>query len=351
MGIGLPLDGVSVIPTIGIVKLSKLTPVGGVSNIEIDTVALPVGPQLVQGGDDFKPLQEVSATAAVTARNASKPLERMHTPHDRIWRVGQILAFGNPQATVSLCTGNYAVRNVLACSTANCPLRLYLPVFRRSPPQGEPRWDRAYPLLGKSLRVTPVPVLGPDRGTQRNVLSLDFASYLCKQAGSLVKRISKTVPSEAKKQRPQVAPERVYAPLEDDFAPKRSARVTNDHDLIELRDDPTVQTDSPSTPNPNKPSMEQIFGPGGYLDKCMIGGYEHRPAQLEMAQAVDDAFEKHHHVIVEAGTGTGKTLAYLLPAICSGRRVVISTATKSLQEQLYQKDVPFLKKHFAPQLK
>jgi hypothetical protein len=121
MGIGLPLDGVSVIPTIGIVKLSKLTPVGGVSNIEIDTVALPVGPQLVQGGDDFKPLQEVSATAAVTARNASKPLERMHTPHDRIWRVGQILAFGNPQATVSLCVGSHAARYVLPCPTSNCP--------------------------------------------------------------------------------------------------------------------------------------------------------------------------------------------------------------------------------------
>jgi ATP-dependent DNA helicase DinG len=97
--------------------------------------------------------------------------------------------------------------------------------------------------------------------------------------------------------------------------------------------------------------MKDIFGPGGFLDKSMIGGYEHRPAQLEMAEAVDDAFEKHHHAIVEAGTGTGKTLAYLLPAICSGRRVVISTATKSLQEQLYQKDVPFLQKHFAPDLK
>ena len=83
----------------------------------------------------------------------------------------------------------------------------------------------------------------------------------------------------------------------------------------------------------------------------MIGGYEHRPAQLEMAEAVDDAFENHHHAILEAGTGTGKTLAYLLPAIASGRRVVISTATKSLQEQLYQKDVPFLQKHFAPEWK
>jgi ATP-dependent DNA helicase DinG len=99
------------------------------------------------------------------------------------------------------------------------------------------------------------------------------------------------------------------------------------------------------------PTMEQIFGPGGFLQRCMIGGYEHRRAQLQMAEAVHDAFTKHHHAVVEAGTGTGKTLAYLLPAICSGRRVVVSTATKSLQEQLYQKDVPFLQKHFAPEWK
>jgi len=110
---------------------------------------------------------------------------------------------------------------------------------------------------------------------------------------------------------------------------------------------PAHDDDAPS----GGPSMEEIFGPGGFLERSMIGGYEHRPAQLQMAEAVHDAFAKHHHTVVEAGTGTGKTLAYLLPAICSGRRVVISTATKSLQEQLYQKDVPFLQKHFAPNLK
>ena len=70
-----------------------------------------------------------------------------------------------------------------------------------------------------------------------------------------------------------------------------------------------------------------------------------------MAEIAEAAFEKHQHVVIEAGTGTGKTLAYLIPAIRSGRRVVISTATKSLQEQLFQKDVPFLQKHFAPNLK
>ena len=97
--------------------------------------------------------------------------------------------------------------------------------------------------------------------------------------------------------------------------------------------------------------MAQIFGPGGLLERSLGSGYEHRRAQLEMAELVQTAFAEHRHAIVEAGTGTGKTLAYLLPAILSGRRVVISTATKSLQEQLYQKDIPFLQKHFAPELK
>ncbi len=112
-----------------------------------------------------------------------------------------------------------------------------------------------------------------------------------------------------------------------------------------------VSAESPSADKKSPPSMHEVFGPGGLLERCMIGGYEHRRAQLLMAELVQDAFETRHHVVVEAGTGTGKTLAYLLPAICSGRRVVISTATKSLQEQLYQKDIPFLQKHFAPELK
>src|SRR2546426_8691660 len=96
--------------------------------------------------------------------------------------------------------------------------------------------------------------------------------------------------------------------------------------------------------------MAEIFGPGGLLQKCHPG-YEFRRSQLEMAEIVEDAFRNKHHAILEAGTGTGKTLAYLLPAIRSGRRVVVSTATKSLQEQLFNKDIPFLQKHFAPEIK
>lgn len=91
--------------------------------------------------------------------------------------------------------------------------------------------------------------------------------------------------------------------------------------------------------------MQSIFGPDGLISKAHPD-YEHRPGQIQMAEAVLRAFEQKHHLIVEAGTGTGKTLAYLVPAIAaacgSGARVVISTGTKNLQEQLIDKDIPFL---------
>jgi ATP-dependent DNA helicase DinG len=143
----------------------------------------------------------------------------------------------------------------------------------------------------------------------------------------------------------------------DENGSAQDAVALPEREDVSFEDDPTVAqalADSETTEQadaPPKPTMRDVFGPGGFLERCMIGGYEHRRGQLEMAEMVHDAFEKHHHAILEAGTGTGKTLAYLVPAICSGRRVVISTATKSLQEQLYQKDIPFLQKHFAPNLK
>jgi len=75
--------------------------------------------------------------------------------------------------------------------------------------------------------------------------------------------------------------------------------------------------------------------------------YEFRRGQLHMAQAVEQALEEKRHLVVEAGTGTGKTLAYLVPVIRSGKRVIISTGTKNLQEQLFYKDVPFLEQALA----
>jgi ATP-dependent DNA helicase DinG len=84
-----------------------------------------------------------------------------------------------------------------------------------------------------------------------------------------------------------------------------------------------------------------VFSPGGPLGRA-IPGFEPRAGQIEMAKAIADAFESGGVVLAEAGTGTGKTLAYLVPAILSGERVLISTGTKTLQEQIYFKDIPAL---------
>src|SRR6202142_1401161 len=130
--------------------------------------------------------------------------------------------------------------------------------------------------------------------------------------------------------------------------PKKSAAAAAKSEVIEPKAAAAQRSDAPE--KTEDISVDDIFGPGGLLEK-RHPGYEFRPSQLEMARIIEKSFEKHQHVVIEAGTGTGKTLAYLIPAIRSGRRVVISTATKSLQEQLFQKDVPFLQKHFAPNLK
>lgn len=91
-----------------------------------------------------------------------------------------------------------------------------------------------------------------------------------------------------------------------------------------------------------KPTVKHFFSRLGPLARAHPN-YEFRQGQIDMALAVEAALEEKRHQIVEAGTGTGKTLAYLVPAILSGKRVVISTGTKNLQEQLFFKDIPFLK--------
>lgn len=87
--------------------------------------------------------------------------------------------------------------------------------------------------------------------------------------------------------------------------------------------------------------MHDFFGPGGVLEQ-QLPDYEFRPSQIRMAEAVQKALEEQNHVIIEAGTGTGKTMAYLLPALMYGRRVLVSTGTKNLQDQIFYKDIPML---------
>ena len=96
------------------------------------------------------------------------------------------------------------------------------------------------------------------------------------------------------------------------------------------------------------PSLDSasILGPDGSIAR-RLPGYEERPEQLQMAEAVGRAIDGKSHLMVEAGTGVGKSFAYLVPAILAaaeaGKKVVVSTHTISLQEQLLQKDLPFLR--------
>ncbi|BBP45910.1 ATP-dependent helicase [Thiosulfatimonas sediminis] len=88
-------------------------------------------------------------------------------------------------------------------------------------------------------------------------------------------------------------------------------------------------------------TLDAVMGEGGVLSN-LVEGYSPRQAQLEMAQEVVDLIAAQETLLAEAGTGTGKTFAYLVPALLSGKKVIVSTATKTLQEQLVQKDLPML---------
>ncbi len=85
--------------------------------------------------------------------------------------------------------------------------------------------------------------------------------------------------------------------------------------------------------------IKQAFAPGGALSNA-ITGFHARSAQTEMALAIADSMQDGLPLVVEAGTGTGKTYAYLVPALLSGKKVILSTGTKNLQEQLYLRDLP-----------
>ena len=80
---------------------------------------------------------------------------------------------------------------------------------------------------------------------------------------------------------------------------------------------------------------------GGPLSR-LIEGFRARPQQQAMAEAISRAIDEHESLICEAGTGTGKTFAYLIPAILSGGKIIVSTATRHLQDQLYLRDMPLI---------
>src|SRR5262249_9613347 len=85
----------------------------------------------------------------------------------------------------------------------------------------------------------------------------------------------------------------------------------------------------------------EVFKSEGPLARA-LPGYAHRPEQAAMAKAVGAALVRLEPLIIEAGTGTGKTFAYLVPALTSGRSVIISTGTRTIQDQLFHRDIPLL---------
>lgn len=103
----------------------------------------------------------------------------------------------------------------------------------------------------------------------------------------------------------------------------------------------------PPSVNPNadpvNDAIEAAWGPGGTLADA-VPGFEPRGQQTAMARAVADALDTDRTVLVEAGTGTGKTLAYLFPAVLSGKKVVVSTGTRALQDQLASREIPLVER-------
>jgi ATP-dependent DNA helicase DinG len=120
------------------------------------------------------------------------------------------------------------------------------------------------------------------------------------------------------------------------------------HDISVARKHGAFEITDPSAES--RKAVRQFFRSGGML-AAKHPAFERRPGQMDMAEAVDEALASNRKLIVEAGTGTGKTLAYLVPAILSGRRIVVSTGTKALQEQLFFRDIPFLERVFERPLR
>ena len=99
-----------------------------------------------------------------------------------------------------------------------------------------------------------------------------------------------------------------------------------------------------------KQTVQQCFSDQGALAKA-IPGFKARQSQLDMATAVAATIKDQKQLVVEAGTGTGKTFAYLAPALLEGKKVIVSTGTKALQEQLFHRDLPLVKQALKPRMK
>lgn len=145
---------------------------------------------------------------------------------------------------------------------------------------------------------------------------------------------------------PGDSPHRLERPNGRRTAEKQGSNETNGRNEKNDRNERSASNanvpNRASSPNVRR-QVAAAFSPNGALARA-VDGYETREGQRRMADAVAATIESGGTLLVEAGTGTGKTLAYLIPAILSGHRVLVSTGTKNLQEQIYFKDLPALQR-------
>lgn len=124
-----------------------------------------------------------------------------------------------------------------------------------------------------------------------------------------------------------------------------AAAASDTPDVPTSADAPTFHGLKPLAPKRER-ELDEIFGDGGMLARA-IDGYRSREPQTEMARAVASAMDTHDSLIAEAGTGTGKTYAYLVPAMLWGGKTIISTGTKHLQDQIFARDIPTVRRALA----
>lgn len=175
-------------------------------------------------------------------------------------------------------------------------------------------------LLDQSIKI-PLPVIGEINYLLASQEKHPFREYFRRLEAEVIAR-------DFGKQHPPRF-EDVFT--EDDIRPPQQEELSDKEDWIKL----------------DRSKVEWVFQEGGFLEKS-FDNFEPRPGQVQMAGEVVEAFNNGRHLLVEAGTGTGKSLAYLVPAVIWAREnrtpVIVSTNTKNLQAQLYDKDIPFVKK-------
>ncbi len=212
-----------------------------------------------------------------------------------------------------------------------------------------------YALMGRPYTITPTPdaphntngassteINVPEQPTPRAIPAIPT-----KKSTAAQKKLLATLAQPTSTLPAQTATEEQPAPIQKPPIPVAAKQAP--FTVTRRSATPTEQAKLVSVPLPSIPSdlqyrVEADLRQGGALSNS-LSGYEERPAQIEMATLVARSLSANTPAVIEASTGTGKSLSYLIPVVRSGKIAIISTANKALQEQLFFKDIPFVKKY------